>query len=96
MYPLQDAHTSSTPESSISEAQYPPLPASYQLLAEQFRSADTIVAMLMKRKEICTFTKLKQAVQRMTRRYVGLSKSYMSLNSSVSTWSASLKWMMFS
>lgn len=50
------------------ESNYPPLPASYQLLAEQFRSVDTIVAMLMKRKEICTFVKLKKAVQQMTRR----------------------------
>ena len=45
-----------------------PLPPSYQLLAEKFRCTDTVVNMLQKRKETCTFDKLKQAVQDMTRK----------------------------
>ena len=45
-----------------------PLPYNYRVLAEKFRSVDTVVSMLQKRKETCTFDKLKQAVQEMTRR----------------------------
>ena len=45
-----------------------PLPFNYKLLVEKFRCVDTIVSMKQKRKEKCTFDKLKEAVQRMTRR----------------------------
>ena len=45
-----------------------PLPRTYQLLAEKFHCTDTVVNMLQKRQETCTFDKVKQAVQEMTRR----------------------------
>jgi DNA replication factor CDT1 like len=40
------------------------------LLGDTFQSTDTIVSMLTNRKEICTFSKLKVAVQEMTKRYI--------------------------
>ena len=43
-----------------------PLPKSYQKLAELFRCADVVVDMLRKREEICTFSKLKKAVEQMS------------------------------
>ena len=46
-----------------------PLPHSYYVLGELFQSADTIVSWLTNRAEICTFEKLKSAVQDMTKRY---------------------------
>ena len=46
-----------------------PLPHSYYVLGELFHSADTIVSWLTNRAEICTFEKLKSAVQDMTKRY---------------------------
>ena len=45
-----------------------PLPAGYKLIEEMFRSTDVVVSMMQGRGEICTYTKLKQAVERMTRR----------------------------
>lgn len=45
------------------------LPHSYYLLGELFQSADTIVSWLTNRTEICTFEKLKSAVQDMTKRF---------------------------
>ena len=42
------------------------LPFKYQILHDMFKSADTVVSMLYKRSETCTFSKLKQAVQKMT------------------------------
>jgi len=45
------------------------LPHSYYVLGELFQSADTIVGWLTNRAEICTFEKLKSAVQDMTKRY---------------------------
>ena len=47
-----------------------PLPFSYQELEEKFHCTDTVVSMLQKRKEICTFDKLKKSVQEMCRRYI--------------------------
>ncbi|CAJ1066535.1 DNA replication factor Cdt1 [Xyrichtys novacula] len=47
---------------------FPPglsLPYQYKLLAEMFRSMDTVVAMLYNRCETATFTKIKQGVQDM-------------------------------
>ncbi|KAM9803738.1 DNA replication factor Cdt1 [Neosynchiropus ocellatus] len=41
------------------------LPYQYKLLAEMFRSMDTVVAMLHNRSELATFTKIKQGVQDM-------------------------------
>ncbi|KAM8851974.1 DNA replication factor Cdt1 isoform 2-T2 [Synchiropus picturatus] len=41
------------------------LPYQYKLLAEMFRSMDTVVAMLHNRSETATFTKIKQGVQDM-------------------------------
>jgi len=46
------------------------LPHSYYVLGELFQSADTIISWLTNRAEICTFDKLKSAVQDMTKRYV--------------------------
>ena len=46
-----------------------PLPHSYYVLGELFQSADTIVSWLTNRAEICTFDKLKSAVQDMTKRF---------------------------
>ena len=45
-----------------------PLPAGYKLIKEMFQSTDVVVSMMQGRGEICTYTKLKQAVERMTRR----------------------------
>ncbi|KAL1007144.1 hypothetical protein UPYG_G00082650 [Umbra pygmaea] len=44
------------------------LPYKYKLLAEMFRSMDTIVGMLFNRSETVTFAKVKQGVQDMTRK----------------------------
>ncbi|KAJ8785948.1 hypothetical protein J1605_006908 [Eschrichtius robustus] len=44
------------------------LPYKYQVLAEMFRSMDTIVSMLYNRSETVTFTKVKQGVQDMMRK----------------------------
>ncbi|XP_061166434.1 DNA replication factor Cdt1-like [Saccostrea echinata] len=44
------------------------LPYKYKLLEDMFRSMDTVVSMLHNRSEICTFSKLKTAVQEMTKR----------------------------
>lgn len=41
------------------------LPYKYKLLAEMFRSMDTIVSMLFNRSETVTFAKVKQGVQDM-------------------------------
>jgi len=46
-----------------------PLPHSYYVLGELFQSADTIISWLTNRAEICTYEKLKSAVQDMTKRY---------------------------
>lgn len=45
-----------------------PLPYEYRILEEKFRCVDVVSGMFVKRKEICTFDKLKQAVQEMTRK----------------------------
>ncbi|XP_046326589.2 DNA replication factor Cdt1-like [Haliotis rufescens] len=44
------------------------LPYKYKLLMEMFRGMDTVVSMMHNRSEICTFSKLKVAVQTMTKR----------------------------
>uniref|UniRef100_A0A8C4SK44 Chromatin licensing and DNA replication factor 1 n=2 Tax=Erpetoichthys calabaricus TaxID=27687 RepID=A0A8C4SK44_ERPCA len=44
------------------------LPYKYKLLAEMFRSMDTIVAMLYNRSETATFAKVKQGIQDMMRK----------------------------
>ncbi|KAG2469807.1 DNA replication factor Cdt1 [Polypterus senegalus] len=44
------------------------LPYKYRLLAEMFRSMDTIVAMLYNRSETATFAKVKQGIQDMMRK----------------------------
>ncbi|XP_041865466.1 DNA replication factor Cdt1 [Melanotaenia boesemani] len=44
------------------------LPHHYRVLAEMFRSMDTVVAMLYNRSETATFTKIKQGVQDMMHR----------------------------
>ncbi len=45
------------------------LPYSYQLLVEKFKAIDSVCSMLHRRNEICTFDKIKQSVQSVTRRY---------------------------
>ena len=47
-----------------------PLPSKYEVLSEKFHCTDVVVGMFQKRNEICTFLKLKKAVQEMTRRYL--------------------------
>ncbi|KAL4235191.1 replication licensing factor Cdt1 [Mactra antiquata] len=44
------------------------LPYKYKLLADQFRGMDQVVSMLHNRNETCTFSKLKHAVQELTKR----------------------------
>ncbi|XP_069112716.1 DNA replication factor Cdt1-like [Argopecten irradians] len=44
------------------------MPYKYRLLGDVFRSMDTVVSMLHNRTEACTFSKLKAAVQSMTKR----------------------------
>ncbi|XP_077983245.1 DNA replication factor Cdt1-like [Glandiceps talaboti] len=44
------------------------LPYKYKLVEEMFRSVDTIVSLLRNRSEVCTFAKLKGAVQEMVRK----------------------------
>ena len=44
------------------------LPYKYQVLAEMFRSMDTIVGMLYNRSETATFAKVQQGVQDMMRK----------------------------
>lgn len=44
------------------------LPLHFRLLAEMFRSMDTVVAMLYNRSETATFAKIQQGVQDMTHR----------------------------
>ena len=71
--PVAPSVTTPTSEMPLLLATLPaelPLPYSYQLLEEKFRCTDTVVSMLQKRKEICTFEKLKTAVQEMSRRWV--------------------------
>ena len=71
--PVAPHTTTPTPETPLPQPATPhvelPLPYSYQLLEEKFRCTDTVVSMLQKRKEICTFEKLKAAVQEMSRRW---------------------------
>ncbi|XP_029186507.2 DNA replication factor Cdt1-like isoform X1 [Acropora millepora] len=45
-----------------------PLPYKYKTLAEMFRCSDTVLNLLGQRKEKCTFTKLRDAVQQMSRK----------------------------
>jgi len=45
------------------------LPYRYKVLGDTFQSSDTVVSMLTNRAEICTFSKLKAAVQEMTKRF---------------------------
>ncbi|THD21844.1 hypothetical protein D915_007407 [Fasciola hepatica] len=45
-----------------------PLPSNFRALLEMFRSCDTVVSMLHNRKELCSFDKLKPAVQEVVRR----------------------------
>ncbi|XP_021379317.1 DNA replication factor Cdt1-like isoform X2 [Mizuhopecten yessoensis] len=44
------------------------MPYKYRLLGDMFRSMDTVVSMLHNRAEACTFSKLRAAVQSMTKR----------------------------
>ena len=44
------------------------LPYKYKMLAEHFRGMDQVVSMLHNRNEMCTFSKLKVAVQKLTKR----------------------------
>ncbi|XP_067854155.1 DNA replication factor Cdt1 [Heptranchias perlo] len=78
------------------------LPFKYKLLAEMFRSMDTVVSILFNRSETVTFAKVKQGVQDMTRkqfekRNVGQIKTiYPSAykfrqEKGIPTWSDSLK-----
>lgn len=81
--PVAPSVTTPTPETPLPSAAPPvelPLPYSYQLLEEKFRCTDTVVSMLQKRKEICTFEKLKTAVQEMSRRWALFRVHYLYLD----------------
>ena len=68
--------STSTPEMPLPPVTPPvelPLPCSYRLLEKKFHCTDTVVSMLQKRKELCTFEKLKVSVQEMSRRWVLIS-----------------------
>ncbi|CAH8620551.1 unnamed protein product [Dicrocoelium dendriticum] len=45
-----------------------PLPSSFRILMELFRSCDTVVSMLHNRGEVCGFNRIKPAVQEVVRR----------------------------
>ena len=45
-----------------------PLPYKYKSLAEMFRCTDTVLNLLGQRKEKCIFSKLRDAVQQMSRK----------------------------
>jgi len=65
------------------------LPHSYYVLGELFQSADTVVSWLTNRAEICTFEKLKSAVQDMSKRYKSCS-FYHAINSLIFTYYAAV------
>ena len=44
------------------------LPYKYRLLEDKFRCTNVALSMLEKRKETCTFSKVRKAVQEMTRK----------------------------
>lgn len=44
------------------------LPYKYRVLAEHFRGMDQVVSLLHNRNELCTFSKLKVAVQELTKK----------------------------
>lgn len=46
------------------------LPYHYKILADMFRGVDTVVGMLHNRLETITFSRVKNAVQEMCRRYI--------------------------
>ena len=46
------------------------MPFKYKVLMEQFHNMDTVISMLHKRSEVCTYAKLQSAVQQMMRKYV--------------------------
>ena len=46
------------------------LPYKYRFLGEHFRGMDQVVSMLHNRNEVCTFSKLKAAVQELNKRLV--------------------------
>lgn len=45
-----------------------PLPYKYKVLGEVFNSCDTILNLLGQRNETCTYEKLKESVQQMSRK----------------------------
>ncbi|XP_068725235.1 DNA replication factor Cdt1-like [Montipora capricornis] len=61
-------HTLAQPSSSEESSLSLPLPYKYKALAEMFRCTDTVLNLLGQRKEKCTFTKLRDAVQQMSRK----------------------------
>lgn len=56
------------PQSPVNPNAELPLPVGYKMIKEMFQSTDVVVSMMQYRGETCTFAKLKQAVERMTRR----------------------------
>ena len=46
------------------------LPSKYKKILEFFKGTETVVSLLQKRCETCTFAKLKSAVQELVKRYV--------------------------
>lgn len=61
-------HTLAQPGAPVASPVTLPLPYKYKALAEMFRCTDTVLNLLGQRKEKCTFPKLRDAVQQMSRK----------------------------
>jgi len=61
-------HALAQPVSSDTSSATLPLPYKYKTLAEMFRCTETVLNLLGQRKEKCTFSKLRDAVQQMSRK----------------------------
>ncbi|PWA22515.1 hypothetical protein CCH79_00017306 [Gambusia affinis] len=66
--PAASSHAAGAPPTSGPRAQPVSGTKAYKILAEMFRSMDTVVAMLYNRSETATFAKIKQGVQDMMHR----------------------------
>lgn len=61
-------HALAQPSPSDTSTATLPLPYKYKTLAEMFRCTDTVLNLLGQRKEKCTYPKLRDAVQQMSRK----------------------------
>ena len=61
-------HALAQPSPTVVSPATLPLPYKYKSLAEMFRCTDTVLNLLGQRKEKCMFSKLRDAVQQMSRK----------------------------